>query len=217
MYKLQVGQTGHHAPFLLYHGRSGVNERNYEMPAVKEMNFEVGFEAYSQLSDKARSFVQAHPNQARTLILTALEGAAVLDESSSAVEIPAGVPASLKRFFVNDPLNDQADTLTATQAAEELGMARQSVYTWIEQGRLLAWETTKRGKHIPREQILGEGEVVADIKDVLDIIPDPKTAWRFLTEETPFFDTPQRPIDVLKSGDVAAVCAAARSVGEAFS
>ncbi len=187
------------------------------MPAIKEMEFAVGYEAYSQLSDKARSFIKAHPNQARLLIRTALEGAAVLDVAGSDIEIPASVPRRLKRFFVNDPLNDRGETFTASQAAKKLVMARQSVYTWIEQGRLLAWETSKRGKHIPREQILGEGDVVDGIKDVLSVIPDPKTAWRFLTEESPFFDTPQRPIDVLKSGDVAAVCAAARSVGEAFS
>ena len=130
------------------------------------------------------------------------------------IEIPAGVPDALKQFFDDDLLN-QDDTLTVTQAARVLGVARQTVYSWIKQGKLLTWES-KRRKHIPREQFLKD-EIIEGIGDVLDIIPDPKTAWRFLIDNSPFFDTPQRPIDVLQSGDVAAVCSAARSYGEAFS
>jgi len=53
---------------------------------------------------------------------------------------------------------------------------------------------------IPAEQIVGPGELVPGIDRVLEILSEPRAAWRFLSEESPFFDTPQRPIDALKAG-----------------
>jgi hypothetical protein len=58
--------------------------------------------------------------------------------------------------------------------------------------------------------------VVPGIDRVLEILPEPRAAWRFLKEESPFFDTPQRPIDALKVGKVEDVVEAARTSGEAF-
>jgi hypothetical protein len=58
--------------------------------------------------------------------------------------------------------------------------------------------------------------VVAGIDRVLEVIPEPRAAWRFLSEESPFFETAQQPLDRLKAGRLDAVLAAARSRGEAF-
>jgi hypothetical protein len=81
---------------------------------------------------------------------------------------------------------------------------------------LLGWRLTRQGTLIPAEQILGPGELVAGIDTVLEILPEPRAAWRFLKEESPFFDTPQRPIDALKAGKIDDVVEAARISGEAF-
>ena len=56
------------------------------------------------------------------------------------------------------------------------------------------------------------------IERVLDVISEPTAAWDFLTEESPFIDPNalQRPIDVLKAGDIDTVVAAAHSFLEAF-
>lgn len=43
-----------------------------------------------------------------------------------------------------------------------------------------------------------------------------RAAWRFLKEVSPFFDTPQRPIDALKAGKVDEVVEAGQTSGEAF-
>jgi hypothetical protein len=75
---------------------------------------------------------------------------------------------------------------------------------------------TRQGTLIPAEQILGPGELVPGIDRVLEILPEPRAAWRFLKEESPFFDSPQRPIDALKAGKVDDVVEAARTSGEAF-
>ena len=82
---------------------------------------------------------------------------------------------------------------------------------------MLGWRLTRQGTLIPAEQILGPGELVAGIDRVLEILPEPRAAWRFLKRRSlPFFDTPQRPIDALKAGKVDDVVEAARTSGEAF-
>jgi hypothetical protein len=72
------------------------------------------------------------------------------------------------------------------------------------------------GTLIPAEQIVGRGEVVPGINRVLEVLPEPRSAGRFLKEESPFFDTPIRPIDALKACQVDDVVIAARTSGEAF-
>jgi hypothetical protein len=71
---------------------------------------------------------------------------------------------------------------------------------------------------IPAEQIVGPGKVVPGMERVLDVISEPAAAWDFLTNESPFIDPTalQRPIDVLKAGEIDAVVAAAHSFLEAF-
>jgi hypothetical protein len=102
------------------------------------------------------------------------------------------------------------------EAARRLGMSRAAVFNSIDSQRLLGWRLARQGTLIPAEQISGRGEVVVGIDRVLEILPEPRSAWRFLKEESPFFDTPVRPIDALKAGKVDDVVIAARTSGEAF-
>jgi hypothetical protein len=50
---------------------------------------------------------------------------------------------------------------------------------------------------------------------VLAVLPNPEFAWAFLSEEQPFADTTERPINKLKHGDVDDVVAAAEAFGSA--
>lgn len=55
------------------------------------------------------------------------------------------------------------------------------------------------------------------IAKVAEIVGSEGAAWRFLTDESPFFEgDPRRPIDVLMDGDLQAVLEAADSQGDAF-
>jgi hypothetical protein len=69
---------------------------------------------------------------------------------------------------------------------------------------------------VPAEQILGPAQIVPGIAPVLELISEPRLAWAFLSQELPFFDTPQHPIDALKAAQIAAVMAAIPSYFEAF-
>jgi excisionase family DNA binding protein len=118
------------------------------------------------------------------------------------------------------PDTDENGLLSVSEASERLAVSRPTIYAWIEQLRLVAWRVTRRGHLIPAEQIVGPGELVPGIDRVLTAIPQPRAAWRFLTEESPFLSgEPRRPIDVLKSGrpeDIDAVITATNSYLEAF-
>jgi excisionase family DNA binding protein len=109
--------------------------------------------------------------------------------------------------------------LDISEAAKRLNVTRVTVYAWIESKRLLAWRATRRGVLIPAEQIVGAGEVVPGIAQVLAVIGESEAAWDFLDEESAFVDPEEsvRPIDALRLGKVEAVVAAAHSFLAAYS
>ena len=169
--------------------------------------------ALPELSAAAAEFVQQHPEEARVAVTAALEAVAAHFDS---VHAESRIPDSLRSFVVEGSAAPDDELIRAEEAARRLDVSRATVYNWIDSRRLLGWRLTRQGTLIPAEQILGPGELVPGIDRVLDIIQDPRAAWRFLKEESPFFDTPLRPIDALKAGQVDDVVSAARMSGEAF-
>ncbi len=165
------------------------------------------------LSETATRFARRHPDEARKLMAAALEAAAARKKPKQ-MSGGARIPDALKPFVVHgDP---SAETITISEAASRLKISRTTAYDWIEKKRMIGWKGTKAGVSIPAKQILGPGEIAPGIDRVLDIIEDPRTAWRFLSEESTFFDEPTRPIDALVKGRVEDVLSAAEAYGEAF-
>jgi excisionase family DNA binding protein len=168
------------------------------------------------LSPTAAAFVRQQPGQAQLAIIAAIEAAAVQFESlirSKELESPE----SLRPYLVEPtsgvlPLR----VIGPEEAARRLEVSRATVYNWIEDGRLVGWRLTRQGTQIPAEQIVGPGELVAGIDRVLQVIPEPRAAWRFLDEESQHFSVPQRPIDALKAGRLNEVITAAQASGESF-
>jgi excisionase family DNA binding protein len=170
------------------------------------------------LSRAAVQFVEKHPNEVTGIVANALEAAA--QEAGLMPLKDRAIPEGLRRLVVARS-SDSAEgrVLSISEAAEALDVTRVTVYAWIESKRLLAWRATRRGVLVPSEQILGVGEVVPGIAEVLAVIPDAEAAWDFLSDESPFLDSEKsvRPIEVLREGKVEAVVAAAHSFLEAFS
>ena len=170
------------------------------------------------LSRAAVQFIEKHPDEVPRIVATALEAAAALEAAEGAV--PERIlPEALRRLVTPARADTEAGrVLSISEAAELLEVTRVTIYAWIEAKRLLAWRATRRGMLIPAEQIVGPGKVVPGIDRVLDVISEPAAAWDFLTDESPFIDPNalQRPIDVLKAGEIDAVVAAAHSFLEAF-
>lgn len=170
--------------------------------------------ALPELSAAAAEFVQQHPTEARVAVTAALEAVAA---HFDAVRNESRIPESLRPFVDDEPVGATDDELIGPEeAARRLGVSRATVYNWIDSLRLIGWRLTRQGTLIPAEQIVGRGELVPGIDRVLEILPEPRTAWRFLKEESPFFDNPTRPIDALKAGKIDDVVMAARTSGEAF-
>ena len=176
-----------------------------------EATFDGATLALPELSAAAAEFVHQHPEAARVAVTAALEAVAAHFDSA---RDEARVPEALRTFVVETSGEDD-ELIGAEEAAQRLAVSRATVYNWIEAGRLVGWRLTRQGTLIPAEQILGPAELVPGIDKVLEILPEPRAAWRFLKEESPFFDTPQRPIDALKAGRVDDVVEAARTSGAA--
>jgi excisionase family DNA binding protein len=170
------------------------------------------------LSRAAVQFVEKHPNEVTGIVASALEAAA---REAGLVPLKERVlPEALRRLVVaRSGDSGEGRVLSISEAAEVLEVTRVTVYAWIESKRLLAWRATRRGVLIPAEQIVGAGELVPGIPEVLAIIPDAEAAWNFLSEASPFVnpESSVRPIDALHQGKVGAVVAAAHSFLEAFS
>jgi excisionase family DNA binding protein len=169
------------------------------------------------LSRAAVQFVEKHPNEVTGIVASALEAAAL--EAGLVPVKDRVLPEALRRLVVSRPDSGEGRVLSISEAAELLEVTRVTVYAWIESKRLLAWRATRRGVLIPAEQIVGAGEVVPGISQVLAVIPEPQAAWDFLDEESAFLDPESsvRPIDALRQGKVDAVVAAAHAFLEAFS
>src|SRR5260370_27236278 len=167
------------------------------------------------LSPAAAAFVRQHPNHARLAVMAALEAAAAQFEALTRVE--PEIPVPLRPFVIEPATAIPPPGMIGTdETARRLGVSRATVYNWIEARRLIGWRLTRQGTYIPAEQIVGPGELVAGIDRVLQLIPEPRAAWRFLSEQSQHFDIPRRPIDALKTGQLEEVIAAARASGETF-
>lgn len=177
-----------------------------------EQATEFHIQGLSGLSTGAARFIRRHPKQARMAVAAALEAAAVqyqAEEHATGIDIPE----ALRPFAIRKP--PASDVIGVSEAAQRLQISRTTVYDWCERKKLLGWKSTKRGLRIPAEQIVGPGNVVSGISEVLEIIDDPELAWAFLSEQWPFADETARPIDKLRGGDVEEVVNAAPGFGTA--
>ena len=178
------------------------------------MSETMGFlgEGLPALSQSARAFVRHHPREARLAVTAALEAAAA---QCKAEEAGADVPVRLRPFTVRRTVGDEF--VGVSEAAARLEVSRTTVYSWVKRSTLLAWRSTKRGLRIPAAQILGAGQVVPGLADIVDIIGDPELAWAFLTQEWPFEDEAALPLEFLKAGRTEEVIGAAPGFGATFS
>lgn len=124
---------------------------------------------------------------------------------------PEPIPERLRRFIT---VQNGADAfVSATEAARRLGIARGTVYAWIDEGLLLGWRQTGQGLFIPAEQIRGERDVVPGLADLGEIIGDPRLLWSFLSRPQPFATEVRRPIELLAEDRVEEVAGAALAFG----
>src|SRR5260370_15857672 len=128
-----------------------------------------------RLSSRAAEFLRDHPDRAERVVAAALEDAAFDEAEPRGAPDDAtrerAVPEALRRFMVPD--HEETGLLSVSEASERLAVSRPTIYSWIEQLRLVAWRVTRRVHLIPTDQILGPGELLPGIHRVLTPIPQP--------------------------------------------
>ena len=111
-------------------------------------------------------------------------------------------------------LTGDGGILSAEKVGKVLTITRQAVEKRRKTGRLIGVSLGSRGFGYPAWQFSERG-TVAGLEPVLDVLKqhDDWTKLVFFTSENAATGG-KRPIDVLRSGDVEAVSAAARTYGE---
>jgi len=186
--------------------------------SAKQVDWPTGFQP--RLSPAAARYLREHRDQAARVVAEALEEAAA-NQAPTEGDLPRSsprlsLPAALQALVIKSP--PDPTLLNLVQAAQQLGITRPTLNAWIDEGKVVAWELRPRVWVIPPEQILGPKKVVLGIERVLEIIPQHRLAWEFLTEEMANIDPVGliRPIDALKAGKIDAVVAAAQGWGVDF-
>lgn len=139
-------------------------------------------------------------------VLTQTDAVAALRSESSTL------PACLRGLEMKDAIvNAEGGSWTVAEASKHLGLrGRQSVHKRIKKRALIALDVGRHGYLLPKWQF--SKDVLGHLPEVLDALDadDPWTqATFFLTPDPRLKD--QRPLDVLRAGNIAAVLGAARA------
>ena len=83
---------------------------------------------------------------------------------------------------------------------------------WLDQKRLLAWQSKTQGQTMPAAQILGPRWVLAGPRDIVDIVGTAELGRGFPTRELGFEDGTVPLLDVLKTGRAQEVIGAVQRI-----
>jgi hypothetical protein len=165
----------------------------------------------SQVHEAALKDALKAPTEFDT-ILNALErpevAAAVRNQDPLAMARLRGIEAKRRMF------TDEGGILSAEKAGELLTMSRQAVEKRRKAGQLIGVSLGRRGFGYPAWQFSERG-TLAGLEVVLTALK-PHDAWTklvFFTSENAATDG-KKPLDVLRSGDVEKVLAAAQTYGD---
>jgi len=147
------------------------------------------------------------------VLVDALETAAKEDAAAILCECNGKlvkIPKGLSKFMDYRPYG--SEMIGAAEAASRLKVSQATVRSWVRKRKLIGWKSSQLGLTIPKEQILGPGKVAQGIKEIVQIIGDPGTAWSFLDSRSQFGHDSFRPIDKLKLGRVEEVLGEAECI-----
>lgn len=165
--------------------------------------------AAADLSPRAVNALVRHPDAIRAALAATGELLAV------EIIVPIQEP-SLRRRNVGDvvaertiPHEPDEEVLNSNEVAARLGLkSRQSVHDWLRKGKILGWQSAKRGYLFPTAQLDERNRPIEGLGEIVALFEDAFAAWRWMT-------TPQNALDgatplvMLASGERDQTCAAA--------
>ena len=98
------------------------------------------------------------------------------------------------------PYEPDEEMLSSTEVAARLGLkSRQSVHDWLRKGKIVGWQTAKRGYMFPARQLDERSRPIEGLGDVVALFEDAYAAWFWLTTPRNALDG-EEPLSVLAKG-----------------
>lgn len=91
--------------------------------------------------------------------------------------------------------------------------SRQTVHNWLKKGRIIGWESAKRGYVFPAGQLDSRNRPQEGLDRITAHFADSYSAWLWLTTPSPGLDG-ATPLSRLRKGQIDKVEAAARGYGQ---
>lgn len=102
------------------------------------------------------------------------------------------------------------EVLSSDELAARMGFkTRQSVHNRLSEGRIVGWQTARRGYVFPAGQLDERGRPPAGLERVVPHFADGYSAWMWLKSPHPALDG-ATPLNVLKRGHAESIAAAAQ-------
>ena len=179
-------------------------------------------DAAATLDEAAVAALAAHPHVLRAALAAAADALARPPPwKTRKVETLGGPePARIdsgeaKRLLAERTRPGAAEgLLTSDEIAERMGLkSRQSVHDWRRKGKLIRWQSAKRGYVFPEGQLDARGHPVEGMERIAPFFPDAWAAWCWLTTPQAALDG-EIPLALMGRGDAARVAAAAEGYAQ---
>ena len=98
------------------------------------------------------------------------------------------------------PYEPDEEVLSSNEVAARLGLkSRQSVHDWLRKGKIVGWQTAKRGYMFPARQLDERNQPIEGLGDIVALFGDAYAAWFWLTTPRNALDG-EEPLTVLARG-----------------
>ena len=98
------------------------------------------------------------------------------------------------------PYEPDEEVLSSNEVAARLGLkSRQSVHDWLRKGKIVGWQTAKRGYMFPARQLDERNRPIEGLGDIVALFEDAYAAWFWLTTPRNALDG-EEPLTVLAKG-----------------
>ena len=171
--------------------------------------------AAAELSPSAVNALVAHPDAVRAALaatgeLLARNGTGSLEHDKVETSSRPGEVAGIVEARTT-PYEPEEEVLNSKEVAARLGLkSRQSVHDWLRKGRILGWQTAKRGYVFPVRQFDESNRPIAGLGTVVALFGDAYRAWYWLTTPLNLLED-QEPLALLSSGERESVIEAAEA------
>ena len=92
--------------------------------------------------------------------------------------------------------------LSSNEVAARLGLkSRQSVHDWLRKGKIVGWQTARRGYMFPARQLDERNRPIESLGDIVALFEGAYAAWFWLTTPRNALDG-EEPLTVLAKGCV---------------